>query len=93
MALSITVNKKSVTNTQERLYSITLELILTDTAGEGLIKDYSTEYRTGESVSVIKQNLISQMQNDIDSYKSAQTLSNNVALATAITDIKNSLVL
>ncbi len=93
MALSAVVTKKSITTTQDKLYQITLELVLTDTAGIGFTKDYSQDYRTGENVANKKALFLDQMQKDIDYYKAAQVLSGTAALATAITDIQNSLIL
>jgi hypothetical protein len=93
MALSAAVTKKDITNTQTGLYHITLELNLTDSDGTGFINTYSQEYRTGENISAKKQLFISEMQTDIDRYKAAKTLSGAAGLATAITDIQNSLVL
>ncbi len=93
MALSAAVTKKSVTCSQDKLYNITLTLTLTDTAGEGFVRDYSQDYRTGENVATKKALFLDKMQNDIDRYKASQALSDNAALATAITEIQSNLVL
>jgi hypothetical protein len=93
MALSVSVTKKNITNTQKNLYGIVLELILTDTTGAGFTKEYSQEYRTGENVNSKVQVFINKMQEDIDQYKAAKTLSDNSALATAIINIQNGLIL
>lgn len=93
MALSATVSKVSVTTSQEMLYSITLQLVLTDTAGVGFTKTYTIEYRTGENVADKKKYFIEQMQMDINRYKSGQTIYNSSVLNTAVTDIQTGLTL
>ena len=93
MALSATVTKKSVTTSQDKLYQIVLTLALTDTEGVGFTKDYSQDYRTGESVSTKVNLFINDMQIDINRYKDAKALSANATLATAITNIQSGLSL
>ena len=91
--LSANVTKESVTTNQVGLYIITLKLVLTDSEGAGFTKTYSEEYRTGENIDDKKIKFLRKMQHDIDSYKSSQTISNTVALATAVTEIQNGLSL
>jgi hypothetical protein len=93
MALSVSVAKKDVVTTQDKLYTITLEVVLSDTGGAGFIRQYSCDYRTGESIASKKQGLINTIQVDIDMYKAAEALSKNAALATAISEIQSGLVL
>ena len=91
--LSVNVMKESVTTSQPGLYTITLKLELIDTEGVGFTRSYAEEYRTGENINNKKSLFITKMQDDINFYKTGQTMSNTAALATAITDIKNSLTL
>lgn len=93
MALSKTVTKISVTNPQSKLYIITLQLTITDTAGLGFTKQYSKEYRTGENVSTKTQAFINAMQDDIDSYKNSQAIYNNASLDTAVNNILGGIAL
>ena len=91
--LSVNITKESVTTTQDRLFSITLKLELTDTEGAGFTKSYTEEYRLGENMNNKKNLFINKMQDDINFYKSGKTISESTGLASAIIDIKNGLIL
>jgi hypothetical protein len=93
MALSIEVTKGSVTTSQNKKYSITFHVVLTDTEGAGFTKDYSVEYRTGENVANKVSLVVSDIQNDVNRYTDSQTLLNSAGLTTAVTNIQNGIVL
>lgn len=91
MAIVVTVTKKSVSLTQTSLWNITLTLTITD--GATVINtDFSEKYRTGQLVSSITSKFITVMQTEIDKYKAEQVIYNHAQLDTAVTNIKNGLV-
>ena len=90
--MTATVSKKSVRYTQEKLHSITFNLILTDTV-EVLNKDFSVEFRAGDNIATKISEVTSQMQTVIDRYKAEQVIFNSTALNNAVTSIQGGLVL
>ena len=92
MALTCTVTKKSVTQSQPGAFQVTLNLKCLDGAVEVLNEDFSTIYKSGTATDHIKAELINQMQLRIDGYKAAKTLSDSAGVTNAITFIQNALV-
>jgi hypothetical protein len=93
MALTANVVKKAVTGSQQGINIITMTLTITDTAGAGFVKDYSVEYRTGDSIPVKVAAFIAQMNSDILIYKNQQAIFTAAALDTAVTNIAGGLLL
>jgi hypothetical protein len=93
MALLATVTKKSVTTNQDKLYSITFNLLVTDGAAEVINQNVACEYRTGENVGSKVTEVKEKMQKLIDNYKAAQAIFNAAALDTAVTNIQGGLSL
>jgi len=48
MTLAVTVSKKSVTKVMDKLWNITMNMVMTDNGVEVLNKDYSVRYRPGD---------------------------------------------
>ena len=92
MALIATVTKKSVTATMDKMWTITMNMILTDNTVEVINKDYPVNYRSGDSIPAKTAKFIELMQEDIDNYKSEQQLFNAAALNTAVTNVQAGLV-
>jgi len=86
------ITKVSVNLVMEKMWHITLNLKLMDGVDELLSKDFSERYRTGQTISEIVERFREDMQAEIEKYKSEQQISNNPQLATAITNLQNSLV-
>jgi len=85
MALIITVTKKSVLLSQERLYSITLNLKCTNGGIEVINQDVSCEYRTGDAPQDLAVQFQKKMQYIIDKYKEEQVIYNHAQLNTMVT--------
>ncbi len=92
MALSITVTKKSVTQSQDGLWGITLNLVCKDGVPEVINQDFSMRYKTGQDIEVVVKRLQEEMQRIINYYKSSQVIFNHAKLATAITYLNSNLV-
>jgi len=93
MALTATVTKKSVTEVQSKLWTVTINMILKDGTSEVLNKDYAINYRPGDSIAAKKNAWIAMMQADIDKYKGEKTIKNASALNTVVTNVKAGLEL
>jgi hypothetical protein len=92
MALTITVTKKSVTQSQEGLWLITLNLVCLDAAVEVINQDFTMKYKTGQDVEVKVKLLQEEMQDVINYYKASQVIFNHTKLATAVAYLNNNLV-
>jgi hypothetical protein len=89
MALSGTVTKKSVTKSLDKLYHITVNFSLKDGTTEVLNRDYSIEYRTGDTVSSKQTELLRQIQSDVDNYKAEQAIFAASQFTTVVTNLNN----
>ncbi len=91
MVLAVEVTKKSVTKRQEKLWGVTLNMVLTDNTVEVLNVDYTVPYRTGDVIVTKEAKFIALMQADIDAYKSEQNIFTSAALNTAVTNVETGL--
>ena len=91
--LTAIVTKKTVTNPQSKLFIITFNLSVSDGAVVVINQDFSTEYRTGESISGRINDVTSKMQEVITCYKASQAIFNNAQLDSAVNTISGGLVL
>ncbi len=88
MALTATVAKKSVQYVQPSLHSITFNLSLKEDTTEVLSKDFTIQYHAGDAPSQKVAQMVSEMQEEIDKYKSQKTIFNAAALDTAVSNIQ-----
>ena len=93
MALSVSINKKSVTLLQEKLCSVTVTMSLKSDGTEVMNRDFSVRYRTGENIANKKAELQAKIQHAIDVYKAEQILNNAAAFANMCQQIQNDLTL
>jgi len=93
MAYSVVITKKSVTRQQDKLYVVTVNMILKDTDVEVLNQDFSIKYRTGDNITSKKEALQAQIQEVINNYKAERVIFNAAAFGTMCTNIQNALVL
>ena len=89
------VTKISVTEPQERLYTIVLNLTIDDDEAEwdGINQDFSIQYNHGDSIQPKEAEMIKQMQEVIDRYKNAKAVFKSTTLDNAITNIQDGLVI
>ena len=92
MTLTMTVSKKPVTKVMDKLWNITMNLIMSDDGTEVLNKDYSVRYRPGDDISAKEKTLADMMQADIEKYKSEQQVYHAAALDAAVTNVQKRLV-
>jgi hypothetical protein len=85
MALIIVITKKSVSLSQERLYSITLNLKCTNAGIDVINEDVSCEYRTGDAPQDLAVRFQKKMQDIIDKHKAEQVIYNHAQLNTMVT--------
>jgi len=90
--MTITITKISVKLTQDKLYSITLNMKYLD--GEVILidQDFTQKYRTGDNVGVIINKFKVVMQKVIDDYKAEQVIFTASSLNTAITTLQSGLI-
>ena len=92
MTLAVTVSKKSVTKVMDKLWNITMNMVMTDNGVEVLNRDYSARYRPGDDISAKEKILADMMQADIEKYKSEQQVYHAAALDAAVTNVQKRLV-
>ena len=92
MALTILVIKKSVTQSQDGLWNITLNLNCKDGVPEVINQDFSVRYKTGQDIEVMVKKVQEEIQKVINYYKSSQVIFNHAKLATAITYLNTNLM-
>ncbi len=92
MALTISVAKKSVSQSQSGLWNITLNMICKDGVSEVINQDFSMRYKAGQDVEVEVKKVQEGMQRVIDYYKASQVIFNHVKLTTVITYLNSNLV-
>ena len=91
MVLIATVSKSDVTKVMEKMWNISMNMILTDDASEVINKDYSVRYRTGDSVAAKESEFIELMQADIDKYQSEKGIYDAPAFGTAVANVEAAL--
>ena len=91
MALTLTVEKRSVTETMGKMWSIVLNLSALDGTDVVVNKDFVLKYRAGQDVEEKVKALLEEIQEAIDDYKGEQTIFNHTKLDTAITYLNNNL--
>lgn len=87
MALSTTITKKSVVQTQDGLYSVTLNLQYKDGVTVLLDRDFTENYWKGGTFNFV--NFKARMKDTIQQYKDEQALFNGTVLATVVTNLNN----
>lgn len=88
MVLTAVVTKHSVTKLIDNLYSVGMNLVLTDESVEVFNKDYFIRYRSGDDISEKTGQFITQMQADIDKYEVEQALYNAAAFDNAVVTVQ-----
>ena len=91
MTLTMTVSKKPVTKVMDKLWNVTMNLVLADDGVEVLNKDYSVRYRTGDNIAAKEKTIADMMQADIEKYKSERQIYLAAALDTAVTNVQKRL--
>jgi len=91
MALTVLVTKKSVTQSQDGLWNIILNLTCKDGTSEVINQDFSIRYKTGQDIEGVVKKIQEEMQRVIGYYKSSQVIFNHAKLATAITYLNSNL--
>ncbi len=91
MALIPTVAKKSVTEIMNKMWSIILNLSVTDGEMEIINKDFLLKYRSGQNIEIKVKEILEKMQEAINDYKSEQIIFNHVKLDDAIIYLNNNL--
>ena len=92
MTVEISVSKVSVTKVREKLYTIVLNLTVTEDAVELINHDFSQYYRTGDVVSTVVNRFYTDMQNCISDYIAAQDIYDAQALDNAVNNLEDNLV-
>jgi hypothetical protein len=92
MALTILVTKKGVTQMQEGLWNITLNLVCKDSTIEVINQDFTMRYKTGQDIEIIAKGIQEEMQRVITRYKSSQVIFNHTKLNNAVAYLNSNLV-
>ena len=91
MALTATVTKTGVTYMMPDMWSVSINVVLSDDAVEVWDRDYSARYRTGDVIAVKQARLIEMVKADIDKYKSEQMIFNAPAFDDVVTNVQTAL--
>ncbi len=91
MALTLTVEKRTVTETMDKMWSIVLNLSALDGTEVVINRDFALKYRAGQDVETKIKVLLEEMQEAIDDYKGEQAIFNHTKLDAAITYLNNNL--
>ena len=89
--MTITITKISVKLSQDKLYSITLNMKYLNGEMVLIDQDFTQKYRTGDDVGVIINKFKVVMQKVITDYKAEQVIYTASALDTAIATLQNGL--
>lgn len=89
--MTINISKISVTKPQEKMYSITLKLLVKDGTTEIINQDFSENHKVGNSVDYTLNKFKDKMQKTIDDYKEEQDVFTSSQLDTAITNLESQL--
>ncbi len=92
MALTKTVSKTSVRKAgMDKMWALTLTLVITDDDGPGFTKTFSQNYKQGNAIPDFQEKFNVDMQKAIDDYKAEQALFKHAHLDTLVTDIQSGL--
>ena len=91
MPLTILVMKESVTQSQDGLWNITLNLTCKDGVPEVINQDFSFRYKTKQDIEVVVKKIQEEMQRVINYYKFSQVIFNHAKLASAIIYLNSNL--
>ena len=82
-----------VAQPQDKLYSITLNLVVRDdeVGCDGINQNFTFDCNQGAKISAKEPHVIAVMQEAIDRYKAAKAVQISVALRTAVCNIKSGL--
>lgn len=92
MALIATVTKKAASKASAGIYSVSMNLVLTDDAAEVINQDYSQTHNSANNISVARDEIMNRMQADIDDYKENKTVYDNAIFTNAVIYINANLV-
>lgn len=92
MALEATVTKKTASKDAPGIFSISMNLILTDDAVEVINQDFSQTHNSANDISIARNEIMERMQDAIDEYKENKIVYNSVAFTDAVTYINENLV-
>ena len=82
--VTINVSKISVRKAQEKMYSITLNLLIEDGGTDLINRNFSENHKIGNSVDYTVNKFRKKMQKVIDDYQEEQNILNSTQLDSAI---------
>lgn len=92
MALEATVTKKSASKDAAGIYSISMNLILTDDTVEVINQDFAQVHNSANNITVARDEIMARMQEAIDEYKENKTVYDSAIFTNAVTYINANLV-
>jgi len=92
MVLEATVTKKSASKNTTGIYSISMNLVLTDNAVEVINQDFSQTHNSANNISVARDEIMAKMQSAIDGYKENKIVYDSAAFTNTVTYINTNLV-
>lgn len=92
MALEATVTKKSASKGATGIYSISMNLVLTDDTVEVINQDFAQVHNSANNISVARDEIMTKMQDAIDEYKENKVVYDSAAFTNAVTYINTNLV-
>lgn len=92
MVLEATVTKQSASKDATGIFSISMNLVLTDDAVEVINQDFAQVHNSANNISVARNEIMARMQDAIDEYKENLVVYNSAAFTDAVTYINENLV-
>lgn len=92
MTLEATVTKKSASKDSTGIYTVSMNLILTDDTVEVINQDFAQVHNSANNISVARDEIMTKMQTAIDEYKENKAVYDSVIFTNAVTYINENLV-
>lgn len=92
MVLVATVTKKSASKDSTGIYTVSMNLVLTDDAIEVINRDFAQIHNSTNNISVARNEIMARMQVVIDEYQENKVVYDSVAFTNAVTYINENLV-
>lgn len=91
MALTKLVTKKSASKNANGIYSIAVNLVLTDDSVEVVKKDFFQDHNPANNISVARDELAIKIQTVIDTYKANKIIYDSTAFTNAVAYINENI--
>lgn len=93
MALTKLITKKSALKNVNGIYSIAVNLVLTDNSVEVINRNFSQDHNPANNISVARDELVMKIQTVIDTYKANKIVYDSTAFTNAVAYINENITI